>query len=145
MERDMDIKNSAGTMIKQINEALEKDANNSMREEGLTVSQLSLLLYLTENNEMTLSLKGIVEAMHCAKSTAHGIVMRMEKKGLIERIENTEDRRVRDFRITEKGLGFCDKAKEQMEKTDRKLFSGMTEKEEREFLRLLAKVRDAVV
>ena len=141
----MDLKNTAGTMIKQINEALEKDANNNMRKIGLTVSQLSILLYITETNEKTLSLKGIEREMHCAKSTAHGIVTRMERKGLIQRSENPDDHRVRDFTITDKGLAICDEAKKQMHETDLKLFSGMTDEEAQEFLRLLSKVRDAIV
>lgn len=141
----MDLKNTAGTMIKQINEALEKDANNNMRKIGLTVSQLSILLYITETNDKTLSLKGIEHEMHCAKSTAHGIVTRMERKGLIQRSENPDDHRVRDFTITDKGLAICDEAKKQMHATDLKLFSGMTDEEAQEFLRLLSKVRDAIV
>ncbi|MGN0709002.1 MAG: MarR family winged helix-turn-helix transcriptional regulator [Anaerovoracaceae bacterium] len=141
----MDIKNSAGTMIKQINEALERDANNSMREIGLTVSQLSILLYMQENNENILSLKEIEESMHCAKSTAHGLVTRMKRKGLLEDIENPEDHRVRQLKITDKGIGYCLKAREKMESAEDRLFSKMTDEEHDEFVRLLAKVRDGIM
>ena len=51
---------TAGGMIKQINEVFEKNANNSLRDKGLTMSQFRVLLLLNFNSEGMLTLKEIV-------------------------------------------------------------------------------------
>ncbi len=47
----MTLQNSCGALLKQINDELEKQANNSLRADDLTVSQVGVLLALDRTEE----------------------------------------------------------------------------------------------
>ena len=69
-----------GLLIKHIHDSLEKKANNELRDEDLTLMQVSILIELKHavNGEMTM--KEIEHRFHIAQSTTAGIVSRMKKE-----------------------------------------------------------------
>ena len=126
----MKTKDIAGELIKQISEALERDCNNNM---------------LLENDAGgATTLKEIEKMLHCAQSTAHGLVTRLEEKGLVASSGDPEDRRIRVVRITEKGRGYCRKAKTQMQEMEARLLDPLDEAERKQFLNYLSRIRDAI-
>ena len=96
----MDIQDSCGTLLKQIHDALEKQANNSLRADGLTMAQVGVLLMLDRAEHRQMPLKELEKALHVAQSTAAGIVSRLEQKGLVESFGDAEDRRVKVVRLS---------------------------------------------
>ena len=56
-----------GMLIKQINSELEKNANNMLRNDDLTVSQIGALMELDESIEKQMELKELEEVLHIAK------------------------------------------------------------------------------
>lgn len=62
---------------------------------------------LNENADGTLTLKEIEHSLHCAQSTAHGLITRLEEKGFVISIGDPDDKRIRVVSITEKGIGYC--------------------------------------
>ena len=68
----MDIQDSCGTLLKQIHDALEKQANNSLRADGLTMAQVGVLLMLDRAEHRQMPLKELEKALHVAQSTAAG-------------------------------------------------------------------------
>lgn len=140
----MDIQDSCGTLLKQIHDALEKQANNSLRADGLTMAQVGVLLMLDRAEHRQMPLKELEKALHVAQSTAAGIVSRLEQKGLVESFGDAEDRRVKVVRLSEAGAGCCRTADARMAAAERQLLSSLTEAERDIFILLLRKVRDSL-
>ena len=140
----MDIQDSCGTLLKQIHDALEKQANNSLRADGLTMAQVGVLLMLDRAEHRHMPLKELEKALHVAQSTAAGIVSRLEQKGLVESFGDAEDRRVKVVRLSEAGAGCCRTADARMAEAERQLLSSLTEAERDIFILLLRKVRDSL-
>lgn len=141
----MDMNREAGGMIKQISEALERDCNNNMRKTGMTLSQFNILMPLGGHPEGAMTLKEIERMLHCAQSTAHGLVTRLEEKGLVTSSGDPQDKRIRVVRITDKGRGYCKAAKADMQDMDVKLLEPLDRSEREKFLDFLSRIRDALV
>ncbi|MGN0479030.1 MAG: MarR family winged helix-turn-helix transcriptional regulator [Hominenteromicrobium sp.] len=135
--------NACGAMIKQIHDELEKNANNAMRAQGITLAQCSALLELNNVPEKQMPLKELEKRLHVAQSTAAGIVIRLEQKGLAEGFGDPEDKRIKMVRITPSGMECCRHAELNIQQTEAALLSGLTETERSSLLNLLKKVRDA--
>lgn len=138
----MTIQNTCGSMIKQIHDELEKNANNAMRKQGITMAQCGVLLMLNDAPGKQMALKELERRFHVAQSTAAGIVKRLEQKKLVEGFGSPEDKRIKMVRITEAGMECCRQADQNMCRAEEKLLSGLTETEREIFLSLLRKVRD---
>lgn len=103
----MEQRYSCGALVKQIHDALEKDANNMMRPKGLTMAQFSVLMILREAEGLQAPLKELERALHVAQSTAAGIVSRLEQKRYVTCYTSQEDRRIKMVRLTPDGLECC--------------------------------------
>ena len=135
---------TAGGMIKQINEAFEKNANNSLRDKGLTMSQFRVLLLLNFNPEGLLTLKEIEKALMCAQSTVHGLVGRLEEKNLVAACGDPADKRIRIIGITEKGRGYCKEARLHMKEVEGEILSPLNDEEKKQFMTYLSKIVNGI-
>ena len=135
---------SCGALIKQINDELEKQANNSLRSDGLTMAQVGVLLALNWIEEKQLTFKELEKTIHVAQSTTAGLISRLERKGLVECFGSAEDRRIKVVRLSEAGAQCCQMADQRMEATERELLSALTPAEREIFAMLLRKVRDSL-
>jgi DNA-binding MarR family transcriptional regulator len=94
--------------------------------EGLKMNALSRLLMVTGGN-------------------VTAIVDQLEKEGLVERLDDADDRRAFRIRLTRAGeKAFAEMAREHEEWVV-ELFAGLTRKEHDELLRLLAKLKTSAV
>ena len=135
---------SCGMFIKQINSALEKNANNTLRKQDLTFAQVSALLAIRDFPEQKISLKELEKILHVAQSTTAGIIHRLEQKGLVTGIGDSSDKRIKLVQMTPLGEIYCQEAEQNMEKAEEGLLSGLTETERSIFKSLLQKVRDTL-
>ena len=101
------MKRTCGMMIKQIHDCLEKDTNNTLRAQDLTMAQVGALIELRSAEEKQMPLKELERRLHVAQSTAAGIVVRLEQKGFLESFGSSDDRRIKMVRITPKGEDCC--------------------------------------
>lgn len=134
---------ACGMLIKQINSELEKNANNMLRKDDLTVSQISALMELDESTEKQMELKELEEVLHIAKPTVVGIVKRLEDKGFVISTRSIQDKRIRIIQLTSLGEECCRRAKEHIEQAEMALTSSLTETERRILITLLQKVRNS--
>lgn len=133
-----------GFYIKHINDVLQRDANNALRSQDLTLSQITVLLLLEGAPDGELSLKELERRLQVAQSTAAGIVVRLEQKDFITSFTSSEDKRIKMVRVTERGLGCCESAKQNMQQTEDRLLSKLTEAERNTLIELLRKVNDGL-
>jgi len=130
---------SCGFYLKQLNDALGKNANNALRSQDLTFSQMGVLIYLSERSGRQATFKEIEKAIHNAQSTTAGVMTRLEKKGFVECFGSVEDKRIKVARLTDKGDGILSQSGLHMEETEGKLTNGFTKAEKEMFLELLKK------
>lgn len=133
-----------GPLIKQINDELRKNANNALRGQDMTLSQLEVLDWLVQAPEGQYSLKELEQILHVAQSTAAGIVSRLERKGFVEGFGDAGDRRIKMVRLTPAGAACVRAAVHDRNDAEKRLLSGLTEAERDIFYMLLKKVRDSL-
>ena len=132
----------SGELIKRLNSIMEKRANNSLNDDGITLSQIKLLCILEQEGSLTL--KELEKYFCVAQATISGIVVRLEKKGLIESFYLPEDKRAKHIRLTDDGIKMCEHAKCSMERNEQWLLSSLDDVEKKELHRLLQKIYDDV-
>lgn len=138
------MKRTCGMMIKQLHDSLERDTNNNLRSQELTMAQGGALIVLHNTEEKQMALKELERRMHVAQSTAAGIVVRLEQKGFVESFGDPADRRIKMVRMTPRGEECCQEADKNMEQTEQKLLHPLTEEERETLLNLLEKVCDGM-
>lgn len=131
-----------GELIKRLNSIMEKRANNSLNEDGITLSQIKLLCILEQEGSLTL--KELEKYFCVAQATIAGIVVRLEKKGLIESFYLPEDKRAKHIRLTDDGIKMCEHARCSMERNEQWLLSSLDDGEKKELHRLLQKIYDDI-
>lgn len=129
-----------GLLFKQIHDRLEKNSNNALRSQGLTMMQVSVLMALHEADEQRLSMKELERHFGVAQSTVAGIISRLEQKGLIEALADVEDKRVKLVHITNMGENCCSDAACHMEKAEELLLQGFSKEEQILLNQLLIKI-----
>lgn len=129
-----------GLLFRQIHNQLEKQANNSLREQDLTMMQISVLMTLQEATDKQLSMKKLEKHFGVAQSTIAGIVSRLEQKGFVEAFCDIADKRVKVVHITPAGENCCVEAAYCMDKTEEKILQGFSSEERKVLNELLTKV-----
>lgn len=135
-------KETYGIFIHQIHNTIEKSVNNQLRKQGLTFSQMNVLLTLASVPGKRLSFKELEKRLTLAQSTTAGLISRLEQKGLAAVLGDKDDKRIKYVEITALGTKYCEDAKLEMNDTEEKLVSCLTETEKKTFLSLLKKVND---
>lgn len=133
--------NVIGPLLKQIHDALEKESNQMLKPDDLTMAQIHLLFTLKDREDGTCTLKELEKVLHVAQSTTVGIVKRLEQKGFVERCGDASDKRIKIAKITPAGLDACKQAQEGLQKVEQRLLTGLSEAEVAIFIELLQKVR----
>ncbi len=137
-------KETYGTFIHQIHNTIEKIMNNQLRKKGLTLSQMNVLT-LVSVPEKRLSFKELEKQLTLAQSTTAGLISRLEQKGLVAVLGDKDDKRIKYVEITASGTKYCEDARLEMNDTEEKLVSCLSETERKEFFSLLKKVNDTFI
>lgn len=140
----MERRGLCGKLLKKISDEMRKNANNAMRAQNMTLTQMDALLDLYEAPDLQLSLKELEQRLHVAQSTAAGIVSRLEQKGLVLGLNDPTDKRVKLVQITPEGLQCVRTSRKFVEEGEDRLLSGLTETERDIFYTLLLKVRSTL-
>ena len=132
---------SCGTLLKQIHDIMEKNANNILREQELTISQSGVLVLLDEKEGKTASFKELEKDYGVSQPTMVGILNRLVQKDFVEVLTDSEDKRIRKAHLTQKGADKCKEGYKHMNSAEEQLLKSLTDDEKIEFNRLLLKVR----
>lgn len=120
---------------------MEKNANNVLREQDLTISQSGVLVLLDEKEGKTASFKELEKDFGVSQPTMAGILNRLVQKDLVEVLTDSEDKRIRKAHLTQKGAEKCKEGYKHMNSAEEQLLKSLTDDEKMEFNRLLLKVR----
>ena len=133
-------KNSLYYIFLEILRVHHYQAHKSLEEIGLYPGQPPLLFILNKNQGK--SQRELADMMHVKPSTMNVMIKRMEKGGLIERRQDTEDGRISRVYITDMGREVCKRSYLSMQQMEDKMFSGLTQDERVIFRILLLQVKE---
>lgn len=141
MERDG--KSMAGIQDEDLIHCL-WDVNHKMRalHEG-KASQSRILIILNEKGSMTQ--RAMTEHLQIKPGSASEILSKLEKRGLIARRENEEDRRTADLILTEKGKAVALEAVEMRRRLYEEMLGCLSEEEKRTLIGLLCTLQSSWV
>lgn len=91
---------AVGLNLRRISHGLKRHMAILLSAEGLTFPQMTLLRVICHKQNPTLA--DVTGELHLAPSTVSGIVKRLERDGLVERLPDPDDLRVYRLRITAK-------------------------------------------
>lgn len=132
-----------GILIKQLNDALIKNANNGLRDTGLTFSQMCYLTYLKEHKE-GVPFKQLEVQFNVSQPTAVGVVSRLEKKGLLTTGQNAQDSRAKDVYLTEEGEKLLVEVEKRKTYVEERIFSDLSPEERKNLRSSLLKMLNAL-
>lgn len=135
---------ACGAVLKQINDIMEKNANNALRKQDLTISQSGVLVMLDEKEEKTAAFKELEKYFGVSQPTMVGLLNRLEQKDLIEILDDPDDKRIRRAHLTRRGADKCKEGYKHMKAAEELLLGSLTAEEKAEFLRLLIKIRESM-
>ena len=135
---------TCGALLKQINDVMEKNANNALRGQNLTISQSGVLVSLDEKEEKTATFKELEKEFGVSQPTMAGLLSRLEQKKLVEILTDPEDKRIRLAHLTKEGAAKCKEGYKHMKSAEELLLNSLTATEKQEFLRLLLKIRSSI-
>lgn len=133
-----------GAMLRQISEIMEKNANNDLRGQDLTLTQAGMLVELDKTASKSATFKELEKIFGVAQPTIVGIIKRLEQKGLLETFNGSADKRIKIAHLTEDGQKKCQSGYEHMHDAEERLLHALTPDERAEFTRLLAKIKDSM-
>jgi len=88
--------------------------NKALKPYGISVQQYNILRILRGQNGNPISVNALIDRMLDKMSNASRLVEKLRLKGLVERRTCARDKRQVDVLITEDGLTFLDKVKEEI-------------------------------
>ena len=130
-------------LIRHIHCAMEKEANNKLREMDLTVSQIYLLQALNHapDGTHTLTLKALEKQLQIGQSTTVGLVKRLQKKDFVTCTQSVDDKRIKIVALTTAGESICQEAESHMVCVFDHMSEGLSEDEKKILLTLLRRVQ----
>jgi DNA-binding MarR family transcriptional regulator len=100
--------------IRKIVRSLNLESRRILKEFGVSIPQLLCLQYLNSNSQKKATHKQVAFYLNLNSSTVTGIVGRLEKKGLVQRFQSDNDKRVSYISLTETGCKLLDDSPELM-------------------------------
>lgn len=110
---------------------------------GLDIPEWRVMATLGFRNEAC-SAQYIAQCTRTHKSTISRAVTSLLEHGLIERVENTEDRREFRLALTHKGHALYEELIPRLLRREQEILSCLTAQERKEFARLLGKIEDSL-
>lgn len=104
----------------------------------ITPGQFTVLLLIDENPDISQQL--LCKHMAVDKSTMAVSLHRMARRGLIQRVRSTADRRQNGLRLTASGAAVLRAMVKYVEQHERRITSKLTERECKQLVELLSKV-----
>ena len=100
-------KNLSGQITRSffnIGQAVKNILWEKSKHEHLTPAQVKVLLFINYTRNDAITVGNIAKSLSCTPATVSGVIDSLEKKGLIERVRDTEDRRKVHIKLNPAGV-----------------------------------------
>lgn len=122
----------------RINKLYTEKTNRNLKEFNVTRSDMSFLLTLNEMGEITQ--KDLAEYRNLNNATVTRALERLEKKGFVKRVDDENDKRKKNVRLTSNGKETLDKILEKHGDYKKVIFNDFEENEIQDLMSLLDKL-----
>jgi DNA-binding MarR family transcriptional regulator len=133
MNKQQYIEQLVGTMS-QLRKLIESQTQESHADKVATIMQFSTLKFLKQTQNCTVGT--LAENLSLSKSSATQLIERLEKTGLVERVNDREDRRVVHVSITPAGEEYITVLKKKYMDRMGKIFSKIPDSDLKELIRI---------
>jgi DNA-binding MarR family transcriptional regulator len=106
----------------------------------LDYSKNEILALLLLYRKKTVNMTEIAEYINAPLNTATGVVARLEKKLMVERLRDSEDRRIVNILLTEKAEAFINEEKKLIEHYFTEVYQALTDEEKTAAISIVNKV-----
>lgn len=130
-------------LIKKTALVIEKLSNHVLAPYELTHTQYKILMLLCQAPERSLRQIDIETHFGMTNPTVTGILQNLEKKGLIRRIPNPDDKRSKLLTLTEQTLAMKEELYALGESIERQITANLSEDESLQLIELLKKIPGA--
>ncbi len=134
------LQETTGYLLPQTCRLLHARAHALLKEIGLYRGQQFVLMALWEKEGITHS--ELAEQLHVQPATITNALKRMEKAGLLERRQDTEDQRVSRVYLTDAGRNIRDAVKEVWLELEGQTFAGFSSEERALLNQFLIRIRN---
>jgi DNA-binding MarR family transcriptional regulator len=112
----------------------------------LTTQQWSVLGGLARSSSKDgLTVKELIKFLEMTRQNANGVIERLEREGLVERVKDTRDGRARLVRLTDKGWTVWSDLKLRISEFYGAALAGFSEEETTQFQHLLDRLRKNLI
>jgi MarR family 2-MHQ and catechol resistance regulon transcriptional repressor len=118
--------------------------NSDLRKYGLTPPQYTVLRSLGKSITGTLSMSDIAKQMIVTFANVTTVVDNLERRNLVRRIRNADDRRVVKVELTSRGASLFRKINASHAREVEKLMESLTENELRSLISTTTKIKNAI-
>ena len=140
----MEILKSHGFLLNRLSNAVSTVLGNNLQEKyDVTLSQWAIISILGEHEALTSS--EIQNLFNIRVSSATGILNRMEKKHLIQRVDNPLDKREKKLLLTEDALAIREDIINEVKKINQKMLINFSKAEKTTFKSLINKAFDNII
>lgn len=125
-----------GFLINLLSHAIHRNIAALVEDEGLTPPQSRVLTFLSHSGNRDIFQNDVENWLRLSASTTSGILVNLEKKGLLKR-ECVSDRRYKKLVLTESGAALSEKIDNSVDSVEEKLTGNMTAAEAEKFKKLV--------
>ncbi len=134
------IQNKVAILIKKTALVIEKLSNHVLAPYELTHTQYKILMLLFRNKEKQIRQTDIETHFSMTTPSVTSIIQNLEKKGLLERIQNPDDKRSKLLKLTEQAMSLEKELYALGESIETQVTKNLTAEESKQLIVLLKKV-----
>lgn len=135
-------KDRVAILIKKTALAIEKLSNQVLAPYDLSHAQYKIMMMLYRNPDKTIRQTDIEEKFSLTNPTVTGIIQNLEKKGLVQRIQNPNDKRSKLLCLTDHAIEIKEELRALGEELETLTTDNLTEEECDQLCGLLKKILD---
>jgi DNA-binding MarR family transcriptional regulator len=137
-------KNAVGPRIKRVNNAIDFWRTQDMDRLGLTTTQGYLLGWLTRNADKSVTPSELGRSFKLSQPTISGILQRLEAKGFVTMEADSNDRRRKYIRTTDRAAECHQQIVSNFRDMERRLTAPLSAEEQETLLALLDRMIDGL-
>ncbi len=130
--------------IKTVGHLVKREFDNSAtkkKADNLTGTHGWIIGYLYHNKDKNIYQKDLEEKFSIRRATVSGIIKLMEKNGLIEKIGDETDKRLKKLVLTPKAIDIHNSVMEDLKKIEEQLQKGLSQEEIDNFFLVMEKMK----
>lgn len=131
-----------GPEIKKVNEEIEKRVNEQNRVFHLTLAQGMVVIYLSQQEDLTAPQSDLISLLHVAHTTMIAMLRSMERKGMVRISKDPDDRRSNLVTLLWGGPSEYRQLVANSEDNESTILKGFSSKEKKLFAEFLGRAYD---